>query len=233
MSARHSARHNTRGPGRPARSRDRAAQAGASFMSGVHVPGSWHSKPRGIPAPDAGTATSRGGGIGGSSRGRPRNMRDSAPSGVPQRGAIAEHPSNSPPPSPTASAPVPWRPGNRPPGRMRGPRSHLLLHRSAATDTDKVLRMDITDLTPLERRIWRAFPHGTAVDVRPGEGEDPAALRSADRDVRAAVVRALLLTGSSESGEAPALRVAGARIIDGGSLASSIFSTWRYTTRSV
>ncbi|MEV7395264.1 hypothetical protein, partial [Streptomyces sp. NPDC091215] len=26
--------------------------------------------------------------------------------------------------------------------------------------------MDITDLTPLERRIWQAFPRGVAIDVR-------------------------------------------------------------------
>ncbi|MFF2809723.1 membrane-associated oxidoreductase [Streptomyces sp. NPDC058000] len=73
--------------------------------------------------------------------------------------------------------------------------------------------MDITDLTPLERRIWQALPRGVAIDVRRDEREDPTTIRGAERTVRAEVIRALLLSGSSASGEAPALRVAGARII--------------------
>ncbi|MDQ0688943.1 hypothetical protein QFZ56_007906 [Streptomyces achromogenes] len=72
--------------------------------------------------------------------------------------------------------------------------------------------MDITDLTPLERHIWRAFPRGVAIDVCPDESEDPATIQGAERTVRAEVIRALLLGSSSEPGEAPALRVAGAKI---------------------
>lgn len=74
------------------------------------------------------------------------------------------------------------------------------------------MRMDITDLTPLERRIWQAFPRGVAIDVRRDENEDPATTQGAEQTVRAEVIRALLLGGLSEPGEAPALRVAGARI---------------------
>ncbi|WP_149552154.1 membrane-associated oxidoreductase [Streptomyces marokkonensis] len=72
--------------------------------------------------------------------------------------------------------------------------------------------MDSTDLTPLERRIWQAFPRGAAVDVRRDAREDPATVRGTERTVRAEVIRTLLLGGASEPGEAPALRVAGARI---------------------
>ncbi|MFD9003712.1 membrane-associated oxidoreductase [Streptomyces sp. NPDC059582] len=72
--------------------------------------------------------------------------------------------------------------------------------------------MDITGLTSLERRIWRAFPRGVTVDVRPDGREDPATVQDAERMVRAEVIRALVLGGSSESGEAPALRIAGAVI---------------------
>ncbi|MEU3257148.1 membrane-associated oxidoreductase [Streptomyces albidoflavus] len=72
--------------------------------------------------------------------------------------------------------------------------------------------MNSTDLTPLERRIWQAFPRGAVIDVRRDESEDPATIQGAERTIRAEVIRALLLGGSSEPGEAPALRVAGARI---------------------
>ncbi|MBL1098314.1 membrane-associated oxidoreductase [Streptomyces coffeae] len=72
--------------------------------------------------------------------------------------------------------------------------------------------MDITDLTPLERRIWQAFPRGLAIDVRRDGREDPATIQDAERTVRAEVIRTLILGGSSASGEAPALRVAGAAI---------------------
>ncbi|MEU3057002.1 membrane-associated oxidoreductase [Streptomyces griseus] len=72
--------------------------------------------------------------------------------------------------------------------------------------------MDITDLTPLERRIWQAFPRGVAIDVRQDESEDPSTIQGAARTVRAEVIRALLLGSSSEPGEAPALRLAGAKI---------------------
>jgi hypothetical protein len=69
-------------------------------------------------------------------------------------------------------------------------------------------------MTPAEERVWRAFPRCQDVDFRGPAGEDPA--RGADwgpeRTVRAAVVRALLLSAPQEDGETAALRLAGARI---------------------
>lgn len=65
--------------------------------------------------------------------------------------------------------------------------------------------MEINDLTPAELRVWQAFPRGEAVDFRGAEDE-------AQRTVRAAVLRALLLDGPVQSGEVAALKVAGARI---------------------
>ncbi|MEU3885539.1 membrane-associated oxidoreductase [Streptomyces sp. NPDC029041] len=74
--------------------------------------------------------------------------------------------------------------------------------------------MEIDDMTPAEERVWRAFPRGQDVDFRESADEDPA--RGADwgpeRTVRAAVVRALLLSAPQEDGETAALRLAGARI---------------------
>ncbi|MFD5159325.1 membrane-associated oxidoreductase [Streptomyces hawaiiensis] len=74
--------------------------------------------------------------------------------------------------------------------------------------------MEIDDLTPAEERVWRAFARGEDVDFREQADEDPA--RGADwgpeRTVRAAVVRALLLSSPREDGETAALRLAGARI---------------------
>ncbi|GGT72557.1 membrane-associated oxidoreductase [Streptomyces coeruleorubidus] len=74
--------------------------------------------------------------------------------------------------------------------------------------------MEIEDMTPAEERVWRAFPRGDDVDFRGSTDEDPA--RGADwgpeRTVRAAVVRALLLSAPQEDGETAALRLAGARI---------------------
>ncbi|MFF7486263.1 membrane-associated oxidoreductase [Streptomyces luteogriseus] len=74
--------------------------------------------------------------------------------------------------------------------------------------------MEIDDMTPAEERVWRAFPRGQDVDFSGPADEDPA--RGADwgpeRTVRAAVVRALLLSAPQEDGETAALRLAGARI---------------------
>ncbi|WP_375141730.1 hypothetical protein [Streptomyces sp.] len=39
--------------------------------------------------------------------------------------------------------------------------------------------MRIGDMTPAERRVWRAFPRGADVDFRTAADEDPA--RGADR----------------------------------------------------
>ncbi|MEU0174147.1 membrane-associated oxidoreductase [Streptomyces massasporeus] len=74
--------------------------------------------------------------------------------------------------------------------------------------------MEIDDMTPAEERVWRAFPRGQDVDFRDVADEDPArgADWGPDRTVRAAVVRALLLSAPQEDGETAALRLAGARI---------------------
>ncbi|MFF6779480.1 pentapeptide repeat-containing protein [Streptomyces sp. NPDC012510] len=78
--------------------------------------------------------------------------------------------------------------------------------------------MMINDLTAAERRVWDAFPLGTAVDftrdAADGAVEDAAdgAGWGADRTVRARVLRALLLTAPQEEGEVSALKIAGARI---------------------
>ncbi|MCW8383063.1 membrane-associated oxidoreductase [Streptomyces justiciae] len=62
--------------------------------------------------------------------------------------------------------------------------------------------MDLNDLTPAELRVWEAFPTGAAVDFQ----------GSAERTVRAVVLRALMLNGPRQDGEVPVLRVAGAHI---------------------
>ncbi|MFD9430209.1 membrane-associated oxidoreductase [Streptomyces sp. NPDC060002] len=67
--------------------------------------------------------------------------------------------------------------------------------------------MEINDLTPAERRLWRAFATGAAVDFR-AQGEE----YGPERSVRAAVLRALLLNGPREPGEIAALKLAGARV---------------------
>ncbi|WP_328408936.1 membrane-associated oxidoreductase [Streptomyces violaceus] len=74
--------------------------------------------------------------------------------------------------------------------------------------------MEIDDMTPAEERVWRAFSGGQDVDFRESADEDPE--RGADwgpeRTVRAAVLRALLLSAPQEDGETAALRLGGARI---------------------
>ncbi|MFJ4081981.1 membrane-associated oxidoreductase [Streptomyces iakyrus] len=74
--------------------------------------------------------------------------------------------------------------------------------------------MEITDMTPAEERVWRAFPRGENVDLRDQGDADPA--RGADwgpeQTVRATVLRALLLSAPQEDGETASLRLAGARI---------------------
>ena len=74
--------------------------------------------------------------------------------------------------------------------------------------------MEINELTAAERRVWRAFATGTAVDFRAGDDEDAAqgAQWGPERTVRASVLRALLLNGPQEPGEIAALKLAGARI---------------------
>lgn len=62
--------------------------------------------------------------------------------------------------------------------------------------------MEINELTPVERRVWEAFPTGAVVDLDDG----------AEHTVRAAVLRALMLNGPRQDGEIPALKLTGARI---------------------
>ena len=74
--------------------------------------------------------------------------------------------------------------------------------------------MEITDLTPAERRVWDAFPLGEGVDFREGEDEDPAqgASWGPERTLRAEVLRELLLDGPARDGRIAGLKVWGARI---------------------
>ncbi|QKV94031.1 membrane-associated oxidoreductase [Streptomyces sp. NA02950] len=74
--------------------------------------------------------------------------------------------------------------------------------------------MEITDLTPAERRVWDAFPLGESVDFRDSDeaGPEPGTLWGPERTVRARVLRALLLDGPVRDGEIPALKVLGAHI---------------------
>ncbi|MFJ1614557.1 membrane-associated oxidoreductase [Streptomyces sp. NPDC088251] len=76
--------------------------------------------------------------------------------------------------------------------------------------------MEITELTPAERRVWDAFPRGVPVDFRTGvaaeDDPDTGAGWGPERTVRGEVLRALLIGGRREDGEVAALRVTGARI---------------------
>src|SRR5436309_4251468 len=74
--------------------------------------------------------------------------------------------------------------------------------------------MEISDLTPAERRVWRAFPRGEGVDFRDGVDDDPGkgASWGPERTVRAEVLRALLLNGPVRDGEIAGLKLTGARI---------------------
>ncbi|MGQ5637290.1 MULTISPECIES: membrane-associated oxidoreductase [unclassified Streptomyces] len=74
--------------------------------------------------------------------------------------------------------------------------------------------MEITDLTPAERRVWEAFPLGEGIDFREGEDEDAAdgAAWGPGRTLRALVLRELLLGGPVREGRVAGLKVTGARI---------------------
>jgi hypothetical protein len=80
--------------------------------------------------------------------------------------------------------------------------------------------MKFADLTPAERRVWRAFPRGEEVDLRPADGRDDDDPETGDqwgpeRTVRAEVLRQLLLRPvpeRAEVAEVAALRLVGARI---------------------
>ncbi|MFJ9297962.1 membrane-associated oxidoreductase [Streptomyces asoensis] len=72
--------------------------------------------------------------------------------------------------------------------------------------------MEINDLTPAERRLWRAFATGTTVDFREAPDEAVSPDWGLERTVRARVLRALLLDGPHRPGEVAALKLMGARI---------------------
>ncbi|MEU0835791.1 membrane-associated oxidoreductase [Streptomyces sp. NPDC005969] len=76
--------------------------------------------------------------------------------------------------------------------------------------------MEITELTPAERRVRDAFPRGVAVDFRTGvEAEDDPETGEGwgpERTVRAELLRALLVGDLREDGQVSALRILGARI---------------------
>lgn len=74
--------------------------------------------------------------------------------------------------------------------------------------------MEIPQLTPAERRVWRAFPSGAHVDFRTSPDDDPASGGSwgPERSLRGDVLRALLLADHRADGEVAALRITGARI---------------------
>ncbi|MFF4371054.1 membrane-associated oxidoreductase [Streptomyces sp. NPDC001594] len=74
--------------------------------------------------------------------------------------------------------------------------------------------MEITDLTPAERRIRDAFPRGEGVDFREGPEEDAADGHGwgPERTVRAEVLAALLLGSPGPVGQVAELNVKGVRI---------------------
>ncbi|CAL9357588.1 hypothetical protein SUDANB106_00597 [Streptomyces sp. enrichment culture] len=74
--------------------------------------------------------------------------------------------------------------------------------------------MEITELTPAELRVWRAFPLNEGVDLRESADDDPAdgASWGPGRTVRAEVLRVLLLDGPTTGGRVPGLKLTGARV---------------------
>ncbi|MCX4524907.1 MULTISPECIES: membrane-associated oxidoreductase [unclassified Streptomyces] len=81
--------------------------------------------------------------------------------------------------------------------------------------------MEITDLTPAERRVWDAFPRGERVDFRADPDEDVSggAAWGPERTLRAEVLAALLLRGdhadtaaAAAEGRVAGLNIEGARI---------------------
>ncbi|SFY51858.1 membrane-associated oxidoreductase [Streptomyces sp. F-1] len=80
--------------------------------------------------------------------------------------------------------------------------------------------MEITDLTPAERRVRDAFPLGEGVDLRerpdsPEDADDDPARGAGwgpERTLRAEFLRELLLTGPVREGRTAGLKVTGARV---------------------
>lgn len=74
--------------------------------------------------------------------------------------------------------------------------------------------MEITELTPAERRVRDAFPRGGRVDFREAPDEDAAEGHGwgPERTVRAEVLADLLLNGAAARGQVAGLNIRGARI---------------------
>ncbi|MEV7524853.1 membrane-associated oxidoreductase [Streptomyces sp. NPDC091371] len=74
--------------------------------------------------------------------------------------------------------------------------------------------MEITELTPAERRVWDAFPRGEGVDFRerPDEDASDGYGWGPERTLRADVIAALLLTSPESVGRVTEFNVRGARI---------------------
>lgn len=74
--------------------------------------------------------------------------------------------------------------------------------------------MKIPDLTPFERKVWNAFPHGRDVKFSGADGEEAEQGQSwgPERSVRAEVIRRILVGGQPADGEIASLRLTGVRI---------------------
>lgn len=75
--------------------------------------------------------------------------------------------------------------------------------------------MEISDLTPFERKVWNAFPYGRDVEFSAAgddDGVEQGRSWGPERSVRAEVIRKLLLSGRSADGEIASLRLAGVRV---------------------
>ncbi|GAA0933351.1 MULTISPECIES: hypothetical protein [Streptomyces violaceusniger group] len=73
------------------------------------------------------------------------------------------------------------------------------------------------DLTGPELRLWEAFATGDEVDLRPRDADGGAVMDGGswgpERQVRASVIRSLLLGGADAiGGETPMVHLTGARI---------------------
>lgn len=80
---------------------------------------------------------------------------------------------------------------------------------------DTIPAMEITELTPAERRVWDAFPRGEGVDFREHPDETGAVGETwgPERTVRAEVLSALLLGGPTAAGQVAGINIRGARIV--------------------
>jgi hypothetical protein len=86
--------------------------------------------------------------------------------------------------------------------------------------------VDLSDIAGPEQQLWRAFPRGEWLDLR--EGDLPGKGQSGKKqpEVRAEVIRALLLgVCPAEPGHTPAIRLRGARVIGRLDLAGAVISS--------